>query len=92
MLSDRLEELLSTKIRQDPEENDAVYFNAQEETIQTLGSVKVSSAYAALSCVVGGLKRVPIGKKSYFTVRDYTLAEVRNSMKKISYHEDERFV
>jgi tripartite motif-containing protein 2/3 len=72
MLSDRLEELHSTKIRQDPEENDVVYFNAQEETmlkaIQTLGSVKVSSAYAALSCVVGGLKRVPHGKKSSFTV------------------------
>ena len=72
MLLDRLEELHSTKIRQDPEENDVVYFNAQEETmlkaIQTLGSVKVSSAYAALSCVVGGLKRVPHGKKSAFTV------------------------
>lgn len=72
LLSDRLAELDTAKIRQDPEENDVVYFNAQEETmlkaIQTLGSVKVSSAYAALSCVIGGLKRVPHGKKSSFTV------------------------
>ena len=72
MLSDRLEELHTTKLRHDPEENDVVYFSAQEETmmkaIQTLGSVKVSSAYAALSCVVGGLKRVPHGKRSSFTV------------------------
>ena len=70
MLSDRLEELHSTTIRQDPEENDVVYFNAQEETmlkaIQTLGSIKVSSAYAALSCVVGGLKRVPRCQKIVF--------------------------
>lgn len=72
MLSDRLEELYTTKIRRDPEENDVVYFRAQEETmvkaIQSLGSVKVSSAYAALSCVVGALKRVPQGKRSSFTV------------------------
>ena len=46
------------------------------KAIQTLGSVKVSSAYAALSCVAGGLKRVPHGKKSSFTVNTrYRLLE-----------------
>ena len=71
MLSDHLEELHSTKIRQDPEENNVVYSNAQEETmlkaIQTLGSVKISSAYAALSCVVGGLKEHHMARNRIFT-------------------------
>ena len=79
MLSDRLEELYTAKIAHEPEENDVVYFRAQEESmmkaIQALGSVKVSSAYAALSCVVGGLKRVPHGKRSSFSVNTRLVSE-----------------
>lgn len=79
MLSDRLEELYTAKIAHEPEENNVVYFSAQEESmmkaIEALGSVKVSSAYAALSCVVGGLKRVPHGKRSSFTVNTRLVLE-----------------
>ena len=64
--------MISSKIQGDPEENDIIYFSANQDevfrAIEQLGQIKTSNAFPNLCTVTDDMKRAQKGKKSKFTV------------------------
>ena len=71
-LCDRLNNLISAKFQGEPEENDVIYFAANQEevlkAIESLGQIKTSSAFPTMCAVADDMKCATKGKKSKFTV------------------------
>ncbi|XP_031557997.1 E3 ubiquitin-protein ligase TRIM71-like isoform X4 [Actinia tenebrosa] len=72
-LCERLNELITTKFQGDPEENDTIYFVANQDevirAIETLGSIKTSQAFPNMCSVTDGQTRAIKGRNSKFTVQ-----------------------
>ena len=71
-LCDRLNHMISSKVQGEPEENDIIYFSANQDevfrAIEQLGQIKTSNAFPGLCTVTDDMKRAQKGKRSKFTV------------------------
>jgi len=71
-LCDRLNDLISAKFQGEPEENDVIYFVANQDdvlkAIEGLGQIKTSNAFPGMCTVADDMKCATKGKKSKFTV------------------------
>ncbi|XP_068743648.1 E3 ubiquitin-protein ligase TRIM71-like isoform X2 [Montipora capricornis] len=80
-LCDRLNELITAKFQGDPEENDIIYFSANQDEVlkalENLGQIKTSNAFPAMCTVADDMKCATKGRKSKFTVvtRDHSGAQ-----------------
>ncbi|XP_032222742.2 tripartite motif-containing protein 2 isoform X4 [Nematostella vectensis] len=72
-LCERLNELITAKFQGEPEENDIVYFVANQEdvvrAIEGLGQIKTSQAFPTMCAVADNVNRAFRGKKSLFSVQ-----------------------
>jgi hypothetical protein len=72
-LCERLNELITAKFQGDPEENDTIYFVANQDevirAIETLGNIKTSQAFPNMCSVTDGQTRAIKGRNSKFTVQ-----------------------
>ncbi|XP_067023334.1 tripartite motif-containing protein 2-like isoform X3 [Acropora muricata] len=77
-LCDRLNELISAKFQGDPEENDVIFFSANQDEVlkalENLGQIKTSNAFPTMCTVADDMKCATKGRKSKFTVvtRDHS--------------------
>ena len=71
-LCDRLNELISAKFQGEPEENDVIYFSANQDEVlkalENLGQIKTSNAFPTMCTVADDMKNPTKGKRSKFTV------------------------
>lgn len=71
-LCDRLNDMISAKFQGEPEENDVIYFSANQDEVlkalEKLGQIKTSNAFPAMCTVADDMKCATKGKKSKFTV------------------------
>lgn len=71
-LCDRLNDLISAKFQGEPEENDVIYFVANQDDVlkalEGLGQIKTSNAFPGMCTVADDMKCATKGKKSKFTV------------------------
>ncbi|XP_020601510.1 E3 ubiquitin-protein ligase TRIM71-like isoform X1 [Orbicella faveolata] len=80
-LCDRLNDLISSKFQGEPEENDVIYFVANQDDVlkalEGLGQIKTSNAFPGMCTVADDMKCATKGKKSKFTVltRDHSGAQ-----------------
>ncbi|XP_027048420.1 E3 ubiquitin-protein ligase TRIM71-like isoform X1 [Pocillopora damicornis] len=80
-LCDRLNDLISTKFQGEPEENDVIYFVANQDEVlkalENLGQIKTSNAFPTNCTVADDMKNATKGRKSKFTVltRDHSGAQ-----------------
>ncbi|KAJ7389850.1 hypothetical protein OS493_028819 [Desmophyllum pertusum] len=80
-LCDRLNDLISAKFQGEPEENDVIYFVANQDDVlkalEGLGQIKTSNAFPAMCTVADDMKCATKGKRSNFKVltRDHSGAQ-----------------
>lgn len=80
-LCDRLNELISAKFQGEPEENDVIYFSANQDEVlkalENLGQIKTSNAFPTMCTVADDMKCATKGRRSRFTVltRDHSGAQ-----------------
>ena len=71
-LCDRLNDLISAKFQGEPEENDVIYFVANQDDVlkalEGLGQIKTSNAFPGMCTVADDMKCATKGKRSKFTV------------------------
>ena len=71
-LCERMNALISSKFQGEPEENDIIYFVANQDgvvkAIEGLGQIKTSNAFPAQCTVTDDMKSTLKGRKSKFTV------------------------